>query len=113
MLDHNHALLTLDGEHILLFQPGQNFVHPVSLHAHPGDTDDVGAREPVPVYRLDIFVEQGHRVFARRQRGQQRQTGDGQIGPLAQERQRVFQAPVGRLELRIDQDNVGHEFATP
>ena len=43
-----------------------------------------------------------------RQRRQQRQACDRQVGPLAHERQGVLHPPVGDLEPRIDQDDVGH-----
>ena len=73
-------------------------------------TPTMSARaQPVEVDRLDVLVDQGDGVLGRREGGQQRQAGDRQVGPLAEERQGVLQAPVRDLEPRIDQDDVGHE----
>ena len=61
----------------------------------------------VEVDRLDVLVDQRDGVLGRRQGGQQRQAGDRHVGPLAEERQGVLQAPERDLEAGIDQDDVG------
>ena len=47
-------------------------------------------------------------MAGRRQRGDQRQAGGRQIALLAEQRKCVFEAPVGHLEPRIDQDDISH-----
>ena len=65
--------------------------------------------QAVEVDRLDVLVDERERWLVRRQRGQQRQAGDRQVAPLAQQRQGVLQAPVRDLEPGVDQDDVGHD----
>ncbi len=36
---------------------GENLAHPRALHAHPRESDDVGAREPIEIERLDVLVD--------------------------------------------------------
>jgi hypothetical protein len=69
-------------------------------------THDVGPRHPLEVDRFDVLVDEGHLVFARRERREQRQAGDGEIGSLPDDFQRVLQPPVGDFEARVDQDDV-------
>ena len=68
----------------------------------PTTSADAKARE---VNRLDILVDERHLMLAGRQRGQERQAGDWQVRSLAQQRQRVLEAPVGDFEARIDEDD--------
>src|SRR5262249_23026685 len=56
---------------------------------------------------------EGDGVLGGRQGCQQWQGGHGQIGPLAQQRQGMFHAPVGDLEAGVDEDDIGHAAATP
>ena len=67
----------------------------------------------LPVDRLDVLVDQGDRVLAGRQRGQQRQARHRQVGPLADERQRMLHSPVRDLEPRVDQHDISHRWACP
>ena len=69
-------------EHAAALQFGEDFAHPGPLHVHARHADDVGPRAPIVVDRLDIFVDQRHRVLGRRQRGQKRQAGGGQLARL-------------------------------
>src|SRR5205823_1761174 len=73
---------------------------------HAGDADDIGAGDAVEVDGLDVLVEEGDGVRRRGEGGQQRQGGDGQVGPLAEQGQGVFEPPVGDLEAGVDEDNV-------
>ena len=95
------------------FSSVEDLPHPDPLHAHAGEADDVGPGNALEVDRLDVLVDQGDGVLGGRQRGQQRQAGDRQVGPLAHEGQGVLHAPVRDLEPGIDQDDVGHGSNTP
>ena len=78
------------------------------LDAHAGQPDDVGPLNRLVIQRLDVFVNERYFVLRGRQRGQERQAGDRQIGPPAQERQRMLEPPIGDLEPRIDKHDAGH-----
>ena len=78
------------------------------LDAHAGEADDVGPRQRSKSIGSTFSSMSVTVMPGGRQRGEQRQAGDRQVGTLAQQRQRVLQAPVGHLEPRIDEDDVGH-----
>ncbi len=108
-----HPRAARHAEAAALLQLGEDLLHAEPLHAHPRDADDVGPLATLPVDRLDVLVDQGDRVLARRQRRQQRQARHRQVGPLADERQGMLHAPVRDLEPRIDQHDISHRWACP
>jgi hypothetical protein len=104
---HAHPRASDDGERVTALQLAEDLAHPCPLHAHPGDADDVGACDPIEIERLDVLIENPHAVLRRRERGEQRQARHRHRRTLAEQRQRVLQAPVRGLEPRIDEDDVG------
>ena len=78
-----------------------------ALDAHAGEADDVGPGDVVEVDRRDVLVDDADAVRRRGQRREQGQAGDRHRRPLAEQRQRALEAPVRRLEARIDQHDVG------
>src|ERR1700754_868964 len=61
-----------DREDIAGFQLAENLEHSSTLDGHAGEPDDVGARQPVVVDRLDVLVDDGYGVAGGRQRREQR-----------------------------------------
>ena len=78
------------------------------LDAHAGQADKVGAAEPVEVDVFDVLVDQRHVVMVRDESGKQGQTGDRQVGALAEQLHAMLQPPERDVEARIDDDDIGH-----
>src|SRR5215471_10670860 len=101
------------GEDAALLQLGQNLAHAEALNAHAGHTHDIGAGQAVVIEGLDIFVKKRDVVPWWSQGCQQRQASNGQIGSLSEQRQGMFQAPVGDIEAWVDQYDVCHDLRAP
>jgi hypothetical protein len=91
-------------------------VHADTLHRHSGHADNIGTSAALVVDRLDILVDDRDRMLGRGQRRQQGEVERRQNRSFAEQRQRVVEAPIGRIKPRIDQNNIGHidlRCATP
>ena len=86
----------------------QNLAHSSALNAHAGQTDKVGAGEPIEIDLLDILVDQRHAVMVGDERSEQGQAGNRQVGALAQQAHAMLQAPERGVEARIDDNDIGH-----
>ena len=97
-----------DGEDPAPLQLGENLGHAEALNAHARDADDIGGGAALEIDCLDVLIDQRDAMGRGRQRRQQRQARDRQIGRFAEEGEGVLDPPVGHLEARIDDDYVGH-----
>ena len=71
-----------------------------ALDAHAGEADDVGARDAVEVDRRDVLVEIRDAMRGGVSAASRGRLATGIARPLAEQRQRVLEAPVRRLEAR-------------
>src|SRR5215471_6209324 len=91
-------------EDIAALQLRDDPAHPVTLHRHAGYADDIGARATLVIYLFDILIDDRHTVPGRGQGGERRQVERRHQRLLAEQRQRVIEAPIGRVEPRTDQN---------
>ena len=108
LLGHRHPRSADNAERAPGPELAEDFPHPVLLDAHPGETDDVGPGEAREVDRLDVLIDESHVVALRREGRQQWQAGDGKVGPFADHREGMLEAPEGGIETGIDEHDVGH-----
>ena len=62
----------------------------------------------VEVDVLDILVDQRHVVMIGHESGKQSEARNRQVGALAEKRHAMLHAPEGRVEARINDDDIGH-----
>ena len=104
LLVHRHERPAHDGEDLHLLELEEDLPHPLLLHDHPGDADDVVARQGLPVDVLDVLVEEGHLVSAAHPGHGRERPGDHRAPLVARvERKGEIEPPVGRLEPGIDE----------
>ena len=72
--------------------------HTVTLDAHSGDADDIGAFAATEIDFLNVLVDQSYVMRWGRECGQQGQSADREVRPLAKERQAGLKSPKGNFE---------------